>query len=589
MKKIINIKTKITVLTIALLSLMNCSDNFLNVVPEGSYTVDNFYASDDALRAGCGPLYNRAWFSFHERAWLGVGSIRAWDAFNPSFTAEFAQFRVSSTTREVVYAWSALYTAVAFSNDIIDAVENKCGPAVTQEAKNTALGEAYLTRGTAYFFGLRMWGPMILSESNTDMILHPIRRLNPEIDVLNFAIRDFRKAAEFLPEKDGTGRATLWAAKAMLAKALLARSGWNKNNGPRDEADLAECIAVCEDVIDRSGLKLLDNYENLFRYQYNINPESLYAMRWVQGGNEKWGDKNTMLSDLTWPAFMGDDDISVWGLGFCPSIDMIELYNEEPWNCDRIRRKATFFTPGEHYDYLWSAHGGYDYTEDWMRVKKGVPGRQEDNDGKLDFMSSTLDTYIIRLADVYLMHAEASLGNAAELTGGRGIETFNALRDRALVSPKEKITFEDILKERRIEFGMECQTWFEMITWYRWKPDYMLDYFNNTLRRVQINDGGIRKQANGKIDWWPADGPTDENQPIYNDRGEITGYEKIWNSLEGNGIEKNGYSHTVYDNFPVLTENNLFIPYPENDRLQNPYLSRDEATEPYDFNKYGSE
>ena len=561
------------VLTVALLSVMSCSSDFLNVVPEGSYTVDNFYASDEALRAGCDPLYNRAWFSFHERGWLGIGSIRAWDAFNPSFTAEFAQFRVSSTTREVVYSWSAIYTAISMSNVIIDAVKNLCGPDVTQAAKNRALGEAYLTRGTAYFFGLRIWGPMILSEDNTDLLLHPIRKLNPEIDVLNFAIRDFRRASELLPDKDATGRATLWAAKAMLAKTLLARSGWDKNGGPRDTADLAECIKVCEEIIDKSGLKLLDNYENLFRYQYNINPESLYSFRWIYG--DSWADKNTMLSDLTWPEFMGDDDINVWALSFCASVDMIELYNEEPWNCDRIRRRATFFVPGEHYDYLWSAHGGYTYNESYMRIKKGVPGRQEDNDGKLAAMASTLHDPIIRLADVYLMHAEASLGNSNELTGGRGLENFNALRNRAQVSPKDKITFEDILKERRIEFCMECQTWYEMITWYRWKPDYMLDYLNNKLRRVQIDNGGIRKQANGKIDWWPSNGPRDPN----NSDSETN---KIWNSLDG-------YSHNVYDNFPKLTENNLFIPYPENDRLQNPYLSRDAEKESYDFGKYGSE
>ena len=567
----INIKTKTVVLAFALLSVLSCSDDFLNVVPEGAYTVDNFYASNEALRAACDPLYNRAWFSFHERAMLGIGSIRAWDAFNPSFTAEFAQFRVSSTMREVVYAWSSIYTAVALSNAIIEAVRNQCGPAVTQAAKNTALGEAYLTRGTAYFFGVRIWGPMILSEDNTDMILNPIRRLNPETDVLDFAIRDFRRAAEYLPEKDATGRASLWAAKAMLAKALLARSGWGKNNGPRDAADLAECISICEEIIDKSGLQLMDKYENLFKYQYNLNPESLYAMRWVYG--DSWGDKNTLLSDLTWPAFMGDDDINVWGLSFCASVDMIELYNEEPWNREYNRRKATFFIPGEHYDYLWSAHGGYDYTEDYMRIKKGVPGRQEDNDGKLAFMASTLHTYIIRLADVYLMHAEACLGNSEELTGGRGLESFNALRNRAQVIPKDKITFEDVLKERRIEFCMEMQTWYELITWYRWKPAYMLDYLNNNQRRVQLDNGGIRKQASGRIDWWPVNGPRDPDNTDDNTN-------KIWNTIPDD------YSHPVYNNFPVLGENNMFIPYPENDQLQNPYLSREADTEPYDFNKY---
>jgi hypothetical protein len=181
------------------------------------------------------------------------------------------------------------------------------------------------------------------------------------------------------------------------------------------------------------------------------------------------------------------------------------------------------------------------------------------------------------------MHAEASLGNAAELTGGRGLEAFNALRARAQVSPKDRVTFEDILKERRIEFGMECQTWYEMITWYRWKPDYMLDYLNHKLRRVQINNWGIRKQASGKIDWWPADGPRDPDIPNVPNSPDDNMQNKIWNTIPDD------YTHTVYDNFPNLTENNLFIPYPENDRLQNKYLSRDEDTEPYDFDKYASE
>jgi hypothetical protein len=211
-----------------------------------------------------------------------------------------------------------------------------------------------------------------------------------------------------------------------------------------------------------------------------------------------------------------------------------------------------------------------------------VPGRQEDNDNKLAFMASTLDTYIIRLADTYLTHADASLGNAAELTGGRGLESLNALRERAQVSPKNKITFEDIMKERRIEFGMECQTWYEIITWYRWKPEYMLDYLNNKQRRIQLNNWGVRKQANGKIDWWPADGPRDPNIPDISDSPDDNKQNKIWNTIPED------YSHTVYKNFPKIDANNMFIPYPENDRLQNPNLSRDKGTEPYDFNKYSS-
>lgn len=563
MKKIIRNTINTVILTLAVILAVSCSDEFLNVIPEGTYTEDSFYASDEALGKACEPLYNRAWFGFHERSMLGLGSLRANDAYNPYFTAEFTRFQTTALTSEVTKAWSSIYVVVSMSNSVIDGVKSKCSPEVTQAAKNKALGEAYLMRATAYFFGLRIWGPMILSENNVDMMLHPIRRLNPEEDVFKFIIRDLRKACELLPEQNEKGRATIWAGKAMLAKVLLAHSGWDKP--VRDESELAECIRLCEEVIDRSGASLIE-YENLFRYQYNYSPESLFAMRWAPLG--PWGTQNTLISDLSW----GDVcDVGCWNNNMCAPIDMIELYNEEPNNHEAVRRKATFFIPGEHYSYILSGHGGYTYpknsaNEGWMQVKKGVVGSKEDNDNLIDQQNSPLHTYIIRMADVYLMHAEASLGNQSELTGGRGLESLNIVRNRARVSTKDKITFEDIIKERRIEFCMEYQNWFEMMTWYRWKPDYMMDYFNNSQTRgYEIRDGGIRVNPDGTISWF-----------VYNHVDEDG--EKRWDTLED-------YENSSY--VPVeINTSNIFIPYPERDRLQNPYLSPGQDTEPYDFNKY---
>jgi hypothetical protein len=248
---------------------------------------------------------------------------------------------------------------------------------------------------------------------------------------------------------------------------------------------------------------------------------------------------------------------------------MIELYNEEPNNREAIRRKATFFIPGEHYSYIKAATGGYTYPrnsagEGWMQVKKGVVGKQEDNDNLLNQQNSPLHTYILRYADVLLTHAEACLGNADELTGGRGLESLNALRSRASVSLKSKITFEDIIKERRIEFCMEYQTWFDMMVWYRWKPDYMLDYFNNKQTRgYEIRNNGIRMNPNGSLSWF-----------VYNHLDEDGN--KRWDTLED-------YTSSSYVKVEV-TPSNIFIPYPERDAIQNPYFSQPPV--PYDFNKY---
>jgi hypothetical protein len=555
MKLIINTKAiSSIVLLLAFFLTSNCSDDFLNRVPKSRYTEDNYYVSNDAVSAACTPLYNRAWFGFHQRAMFGIGSLRANDAYNPYAFAEFVRFQTTALTNEVSQAWASLYTVVTMVNATIDGVENKCMPEVTQAAKDRALGECYLMRAAAYFYMVRIWGPVILFEDNVDMIHAPIRPLNPEEDVFKFIIRDLRRACDLLPEKDSNGRATAYSAKAMLAKVLLAHSGWNK--ATRDETELAECIRLCEDVIDHSGSRLIE-YENLFKYKYNLNEESLLAMRWVALG--QWGTQNTLLSDLS---FSEVCDVGCWGNNLVASIDMINLYNLDTKNHDSIRRKATFFIPGEHYDYIKSAHGGYTYDIDWMQVKKGVVGSKEDNDGLIDQMNSPLHTYIIRLADVYLMHAEACLGNNTELNGGRGLTSFNTIRERANVSLKDKITFQDIVNERRIEFCMEYQNWFEMVTWYRWKPAEMLAYFQNQLRSYLINKDGIKVNLDGTISWHVA---------FFNKDGE-----DVWDSVEGY-TDENNFTPTV------ITDNNIFIPYPESDRLQNPYLSQDPV--PYNFNE----
>lgn len=49
-------------------------------------------------------------------------------------------------------------------------------------------------------------------------------------------------------------------------------------------------------------------------------------------------------------------------------------------------------------------------------------------------MNSPLNTYILRLADVYLTYAEACLGNNSTLSDGRGLYFFNRVRERAKIN-----------------------------------------------------------------------------------------------------------------------------------------------------------
>lgn len=546
--------------------LSSCSDDFLEKYPDSNYTGESFYTSDEAVTKAGEPLYNRAWFNFNRRAILALGSYRANDAWNPYNGAEFARFQTTALTPEVIQAWSSLYTVVTMSNSILKDVTNNCGSEVSEEIRDRALGEAYLMRATSYFYMVRTWGAVILFEDNDPVVLAPQRPLNPEEDVFRFIIRDLRKAIELLPEKGNNGRASKYAAKGMLAKVLLAHSGWNK--GSRDESELAECISLCEDVIDNSGAYLMDDYAELFRYQNNNNPESLFAMQWADPLLGNWGECNALLSDLS---FSDVCDVNCWGNNLQPSIDMIDYFNQGVIGTERWF--ATFFTENAYYPYIKSQRGGYTYDKKWLQLKKGVVGCKEDNDGKLDQMKSPLNTYILRLADVYLMHAEASLGNKAELTGGRGLDSFNEVRKRAGVSEFNSIDLKKIIRERRIEFCMEYSTWFDMVSWYRWKPQEMLTYFNVEQHRgYEIQNEGVERidlmDGTIKLNYWLTN---------YVDAND----DKIWR-LNPDGSENPNYNILEFrEHDIILTDANIFIPYPEADVLQNPFLSKE--PQPYDF------
>ena len=289
-------KTKILLLSLAVAGVLTgCKDSFLDRVPESSYVDATYYTSDEALEMATAPLYNRAWFDFNSRACVPLGCNRANDIFSNWGYPEFTTFRVTALDGNLSNAWKAFYSVITMSNSVIEAVETKASGSVSQEAKETAIAEARLMRACAYFYMLRIWGPVIIVEDNQALADNPVLPLNREEDVFQFIINDLTYASEHLPTTAAAGRATAWAAKGMLAKVYLARSGWKKG-GQRDAADLELAKQYAGDVCENSGIELLPEYEDLFKYKQNNNQESLLAMQWVPLGD--WGVCNTLLADL---------------------------------------------------------------------------------------------------------------------------------------------------------------------------------------------------------------------------------------------------------------------------------------------------
>ena len=574
----------VSVAAASLLTMTSCGDDFLDRSPLHGYTAPTYYTSDEAVIKATEPLYNYAWHGYNERGIVGMGSFRANDAWSPYLQGEFARFTITGLSKEVVDAWSSLYMVVTMSNQLINDLDRYAGENVSESVIAQAKGEAMLMRGAAYFYLLRGWGEIILFEDNVDATSIPVRPLSTESSVLKFIIRDFEKASELLPERGTNNHPSRYVAKAMLAKALLAQSGWSTSSTidhERDQATLSRVVTLCDEVINCGQYKLLDDYENLFRPQYNDNEETLLAMRWADPLLGEYASNNNLISDLAWSDVT---DVNCWGGSLHASVDMLDYYNQEPADIHRIR--ATFFTPGQFYSYIWSEKGGYTYNVNWAQAKKGVVGTKADCDGHLAQQASPLNTYIMRLADVYLIKAEALRGNNESTTDARALEAFNATRLRAGLPAKTSFSFEDLIRERRIEFCLEYCNWYDMVTWYRWKPQYMLNFFNNKQHRAfMLNSGDVVRNTDGTFSY-RCIFPGSNNWYFTDDQGHC-----LWNDRSTVSIDDNttvqtkaqGYTFNLdelarakgADYQPiVLSEANIFMPYPEADVIQNPYFNQ---------------
>jgi hypothetical protein len=583
----VNITISAVLMMVALM-VTSCGDDFLDRTPKHGYVAGNYYSTDDAVIKALEPLYNYAWSGYNERGIVGMGSFRANDAWSPYLQGEFARFTITGLTTEIVNAWSSIYMVVSMANQVINDMDTYTTSDVSEAVKNQARGEAMLMRGTAYFYLLRGWGEVVLYEDNVDITSRPVRPLATEESVLKFIVRDFERAAELLPERGANFHPSRYVAKAMLAKALLAQSGWNK--GQRDEATLRRVVSLCDEVINCGQYKLLDNYENLFRPQFNDNEETLLAMRWADPLLGEYASSNNLISDLAWSDVT---DVNCWGGSLHASVDMINYYNEEP--ADSFRLRGTFFTPGRYYSYIWSEKGGYTYNTNWMQCKKGVVGTKADCDGHLAQQASPLNTYIMRLADVYLIKAEAILGNNSSTADPQALAAFNATRLRAKLPPKTSFTFEDLIRERRIEFCMEYCNWYDMVTWYRWKPQYMLDFFNYKQHRAfMLNSGDVLMNEDHTLSYRCVF-PGTNNWYFFDNEGHCYWSDCLRASESDNTVvktAKQGYTYNLdslanargADYAPiVLSEANIFMPYPEADVIQNPYFNQ--QPQEYDFSK----
>ncbi|WP_423126938.1 RagB/SusD family nutrient uptake outer membrane protein [Gaoshiqia sp. Z1-71] len=478
------LKSKITYLIIAVAGLFaSCNEDFLDRPPLSEISSDNFYQTFSDLKLATAALYaGSPWAEWTYVSYLTIGDVMSGNmvlGWNDD-AIQLNTFSVTGLNGAVNANWRGMYKVIAHCNTTINAINKKTPETVAEVHKNAALAEARFIRGYAYYNLAVLWGDVPIIEDNTALINSPLVPRNQANDVFQFVANDLLFAANNLPlgynSEWEQGRVTTWAAQGLLAKVFLTWSGLSpQNGGQRDQVLLDNAKILAGNVCKNSGLELMENYADLFKTENNFNDEALFSLRW-DPTTSGWLDGN-MLQLYSSIAEISAEGAAGW-FGIGPTYDMYFQYSEE----DSVRRKATFMYKNDYYPELNAAGGGFTYTGN-TALKKHIIGTKKDNNVPIMTNTSSAEhNALLRLADVYLVYAEAILGNNTTTSDADALTYFNKVRERAGVDPVSSLDIDLILKERRIELAAEGQSWFDLVSLSYYNPAKAIGFLNGQDR-----------------------------------------------------------------------------------------------------------
>ncbi len=554
------------------LGLTSCED-FLDRPTEDNYVASGYYKTDAECIAAVDYLYNSPWYDF-QRGFFKVGEVLSGNYYWGS--SPYLNFSLNSNDVDLRNMSYSLWAVNGHSNIVRHYIEDG---SASQAVKNQTMGECLLWKAMAYFYLVRTFGDVPIVHDNVSMIEDNTYNEQPKVykaDVYEYIVMTLEKAIELLPEKCSEGRLDKYCAKGLLAKVYLTKAGVT---GSLNNADLQKAVDYAKDVIENSGRELEANYADVFKLEGNKSPENMIAWRWVV--SSQWTSQNTFQSDL---GMTGMDEYGdVWGEWGGPSVDLQDAFGynilDDPSTRPDVdtRRKATMMSVGDVVPYLWRDKGGFDYMRfeydsdynpaAWgehrsptgCNVVKHLYGNNADHLAVLGTsaarMASSLCTPLLRLADVYLVLAEAKV-LMGQTTDADALKAYNAVHQRAIPSAaaETSLTFDKIWKERRLELACEGDRWYDFVR---------LAYYNPTKA---INE--LKSQR--RNEYWNLDGMFKEYFK--------TGQWQLVNKDKDGKDQTAMYASPSDGGAPIpnVTENSFTIPFPMEDLTFNPRL-KDEA------------
>jgi len=403
-----------------------------------------------------------------------------------------------NNTTALTLEWNNLYAAINLCNTGIKGIEKVSD--FSPQQKTIKEAELRFLRAFYYWHIVEIWGGVHFTTEPTEGVVTTANRTSVD-EIYNQILNDLQFAVTNLPATSTQyGRATVPVAKAFLSRIYLTRG---KNS---------EAISLANDVIKNYGFGLLPKYSNLWSITNLKNKEVIWAIDYstnlsfndiatasYPSGHPRGSNSGHLLFLMVYDQVNSSILVRDINNGrpfnrYMPTLSLLNMFDETidarysgsfqtVWY---VNKAATGFAIGDTAAYTAKTtipasvmnskkYTTYDVSKTYGA--NGVPIQRKFYVSLKKFKDSTRasfneaqsarDVFVIRLAEMYLVAAEAEfkMGNLDSAA-----YYINIVRTRAALPGHvadmqilpAQVTLDFILDERAREFAGEQLRWFDL-------------------------------------------------------------------------------------------------------------------------------
>ena len=479
--------------------LTSCESNFIDLTPPAQFTDAVYFKKASDFKSYATGFYGQlqGW-SFDN--WDNGSDISA-NSNGAGYDLGHGTIAVGGTS------WN--YTGIRNCNILLSKASEYNGKDIDQY-----IGEAFFFRAYNYFNLLKTFGGVPIVTTVLDVNSPELyAKRNSRYEVVELILSDLDEAITRLPTEQSIpsfdkGRISKWAAKALKAQVLLYEATWERYVGQKTDGDgievgagtagydpanvekyLVEAVVQCQDIMENGGYEL---------WNKNADPKMENRSSWFlfnledEGSNPGGYDKSTNKEFILYKVYdytynQSRKNISWTAYQFYPSRKFVDMavctdglppeksplfqgyhttaseFQDRDFRLLNYLYGSTTAPTSINLSYGSLGFSGYDNS------KYAVFGY---GDRRVDLTESA-NWPIIRLAEVYLIYAEALVELNGNITDAQLNASINKLRNRAGVAHLTNALAaahglnmkEEIRRERTVELYREGKRFDDLKRW----------------------------------------------------------------------------------------------------------------------------